>query len=783
MKNEVLLAKSNFKKTKGSSIGIICLLTLISFIMCLVLLIMVGFKPQAKRFTEAHNPPTVALVASYNDTMYSSSDFTNYFDDAEDVSGFSYYEGVSAQINVAFGKGTMLSTIFVESIEEMKSRNINEIVVVSEDETITENYIYVPYVLHTSGDYNLGDEYTLNIPSDNRILKIKGFYDAPCMTNFQYGVVNFGVDKNTLDEMILSDTAFKGICLYINIDNEAKANKVLNDYNNTVLLTMLTGLNCYGTCSSKGTLENRTFMSNIISVAFLSVSAILVLVVAIMLTNSLANYIKENMKEIGALKAIGYKSINIRISLLIQFIFMAVLGAIIGILLSYIAYPIMAKILNSQTGIMYKITFVPLAVFPTFGFVVVFIAIVIALCTIKIKKIEPIVALRDGVETHSFKKNFIPLSTSKLGVNLSLALKQFFRNAKQNIITGIIVIFLIFSGGLGIGMMYNFAIEPAYGLLTFEVFDGLITTANSEDAKLVRAYLEEREDVQNLRSIFSMTVTDENDGQLFAYIVDDPSLLRNNPIYKGKAPKYDNEIVVSGKYASVQGYKIGDEIKLISGSNTYSYLIVGLMQTTNNGGHEAFISEEAYNHICDTSDFPGSFWFDSPNAKKVINDTKDNFGDSITSTTAFSDIVESQLSLFVVISIIVAAVAISIAVCVMILVLYLLIKSLLHSKRYEYGTLKAVGYTSKELMLQTSISFMPSIIIGSLLGVVATAFLANPFMTICMNSFGIMKCNFTIPNGLISIYSLALVLISFGITYLLSRKIKNIEPYQLLLAE
>ena len=51
------------------------------------------------------------------------------------------------------------------------------------------------------------------------------------------------------------------------------------------------------------------------------------------------------------------------------------------------------------------------------------VALVVWLSAGRIRKIEPIVALRQGVLTHSFKRNHVPLERTGAPLQLALALK------------------------------------------------------------------------------------------------------------------------------------------------------------------------------------------------------------------------------------------------------------------------------------------------------------------------------------------------------------------------
>ena len=116
-------------------------------------------------------------------------------------------------------------------------------------------------------------------------------------------------------------------------------------------------------------------------------------------------------------------------------------------------------------------------------------------------------------------------------------------------------------------------------------------------------------------------------------------------------------------------------------------------------------------------------------------------------------------------------------------VLYLLVRTLLNNKKRDYGILKSLGFTTKQLILQTALSFMPSIIISTVIGIILSCLAINPLMSLFLSSLGIVKCTFNIPVVFAAIAGIALILLSFGIACLLSLKIKRIAPRELLTGE
>ena len=152
-------------------------------------------------------------------------------------------------------------------------------------------------------------------------------------------------------------------------------------------------------------------------------------------------------------------------------------------------------------------------------------------------------------------------------------------------------------------------------------------------------------------------------------------------------------------------------------------------------------------------------------------------------TVNFWEVIEGSMTTFKSIAALMLVLVCAISAAVILLVLFLLIKSFLYSKRRDYGVLKAIGYTSNNLILQTALSFMPPIILSVLVFSVVSYFAANPYMNMMMSSFGIMKANFTIPIPGVMIVGIGIVAVSFLFAVFESRRIKKIEAYRILIAE
>ena len=783
MNKTIILAKSHFKKNKGTTIGLLCLMFIAVMLLSASLLLIFDAYPLATRESERLDSGS-GRVRIYNNLTDIDEEFIDELLADEcvryDIQDCLCYNALP----VPFGNGKTTVALVVDD-ESAFEKEMGRTEVVIEDEGIVSDYIYLPFQFYTSGGYDIGDTYTFDLLDRTYSLTVKGFTTTP-----YYGCNNVGgfeviVDDDTYAELYDIDGAdYACYSVVYELKDGVKNSKFEISLNDKVIARNARAI--VSPMSIEFTNEQRTFMSKIIAVSFLVVTFVIFIVVFLMLTNCITNYIKENMKTLGALKAIGYTSSNIRSSLLVLFCSCALIGALIGIVLSYVIMPYIASFAIAQMGIPYTVTFNVGTTLVSLAAIVLFTCIVTSLAVIKVRKIEPIVALREGTESHNFKKNRFALNKTHAGLDFSLAMKTMCFNMKQNVITFFVIGIIMFLCTIALLMYYNFNKKPKLEILTFEICNGVVAV-DPDTSDDLEAYLESRDDIRNVRQIIDTWFTYNGEDSLKVYICDDTSKINNQDVcYDGRMPVYDNEIAVSGRFASDYGYEIGDEIPMTYGDDTYTYLITGLIQTTNEAGRQAVMNFDGAEHLIDFEYIPGYYWFDcddSETTKTVIDDCSDRYGDHIVSTMNFDEILEGSMTTFKGLAAMMLVFICVVSAALILLVLYLLIKAFIFSKRKDYGIYKAIGYTSNSLILQTALSFMPSIIVSTAVFSVVSYFVANPYMNLIMMFFGIVKSNFIIPIPGLAAIAIGVIVISFIFALFEARKIKNIEAYNMLLAE
>ena len=492
------------------------------------------------------------------------------------------------------------------------------------------------------------------------------------------------------------------------------------------------------------------------------------------------------MKNLGALKAVGYTSKQLICSLLLQFLGLTLITAIVGAGLSYCLFPAVNAMMIAQTGIPYAIHFLPLPILISLLVLGGTVALAVYLAARKIKKIEPILALRSGIQTHNFKKNRIPLEKTKAPLNLALALKTTLSGVKHNITVCITMLVLslivVFSGLMTENVIAD--MSPFLNLIVGETADSAINVqCEVEDDFIEKLNNDKR--VERVYLYNSLNLSHVGGAELMATLSDDFENVNNQSVvFQGRFPKYDNEIAVAAKYARENGLKVGNEIEITVNGKTEKYLISGFTQITNNLGRDCLLTRQGYERLGTLQNATYYINLSQDTDIDAFNEEmKDLFPGNINAVINVLATVESAGSVYVNLMTIIVVAILVLSVIIICFVLYLLVRTMLNNKMRDYGVMKSLGFTTKQLVLQTALSFMPAIILSTVIGLIISCLIINPLMSLFLSSMGIVKCTFAPPVLFSVIAGIGLILFAFAFACLLSLKVKKIAPRNLLVGE
>ena len=320
MRKCFLIAASNLRRAKGQTIAIIALILLASAMLNLWLMLSLDYKRNFDRNHERLNAEHVSLalhcrdreVLDYLAGILEVDDRTVQYtmEDALCMPGSFDYNG--GQINTEF--------VILEK-EAALNRSVGRVEIVEEG-GYTDG-IYLPMLYGMDGSISLGERKEITIGSNAVDYEVCGFFNS-----IMAGSHNCGMSALLLTEELYGELEEKGyapastlVSVRIRDREESEAfEAMLKNAVSSHFPEVGTLSNSYELVSS------ARYISQMICSGVVSAMAFFVAMIAlVVIASNVINDIQENMRSLGALKAIGYRSGQIISALLLQFPAVAVL--------------------------------------------------------------------------------------------------------------------------------------------------------------------------------------------------------------------------------------------------------------------------------------------------------------------------------------------------------------------------------------------------------------------------------------------------------------------------
>lgn len=781
MKKGFLIACSNLRRVKGQTAAIIILVLLAACMLNLWLMLAMDYKQNFDRYHDKLNAEHVTFVITGDDkemrefiaeTLEKDPHTLEYrMDDAMSMVGSFEYNG--GNVNTDF--------VILEK-ETALTRSIGRVELV-EDSGLASG-IYFPMLYRGNQEDAMGRTRRITIGDSQAEYTLCGFTNS----------VMTGSHNCTMTALLLTADQYKALeekgiaprSTMVSVRIRDKSESM--DFEAMIKNAVSSRYPEARTLSNSYTLVSSSrYISQMICSGVVSAMAFFVLLIAlVVIASNIIHYIQENMTNLGALKAVGYTSGQLISSLLLQFLSIAALSAAVGAGLSYCLFPAVNTMMISQTGIPYELRFLPLPFVAALVLIGGTVAAAVWLSSRRIRKIEPIAALRQGIRTHSFKRNFVPLESSSVPLQAALALKTTFSSMKHNVtvcVTMLVLSLVVVFSGL---MLENMIIDmdPFISLIVGETADSCINV-NADAEEEFLQLMEEEPGAEKVYLFHTADVRHMDGVSLMASVSEDFSLINNQDLcFRGRFPRYDNEVAVAAKYAREKGLEVGNEITLTADGKEAVYLISGFTQISNNLGRDCLLTRSGYERIGHFQNL--SYYINVAEGEDIdaFNESvSERLGAGVNITINVLATLNGSSAVYVSLMKMIVFAILVLSVVIIAFVLYLLVRTLLSTKRRDYGILKALGFTSGQLILQTAVSFMPAMAISTALGLVLSAMVINPLVALFLSGIGIVECTFNIPVGFIVAAGIGLVAAAFGIVCLLSLKVRRIAPQALLAGE
>lgn len=751
----------------------------------------------------------IMTVTTALDRYFEMADVPDYFalyqNKASDKDVYKVLENASAIDEFRIEEGiTITQSNITRKGEPLDASNASQQLALQSDRVMGINYflddgsilksvpkgkIYTAAFTEKNMGLKVGDRITVEIEGVSREFTFAGgFKDAVCGSELA-GIKRFIINGEDFDEYMSDETIknmYNGKILYIHTADIDRTKSQIADISDSFTFEGSTDI-----------LNHAYIFDMIITGLILVVSLILIIISFVILRFTIAFTLSEEFREIGVMKAIGIRNIKIRGLYLVKYSAISVVGACIGLILSY---PFGKMLMGISTGAI--IIDSSSNEFVNIGCAILVAAVILLFClgcTGRVSKMSPIDAVRNGQTGERFrKKSVMSLGKSRLGTTAFLAANDIVSSPKRYAVI-ILTFFLCISlliilsnatASLKSGKLLKYFAQTDCHVFT-DIGDEAMEFMTEDGHEKVKKYLEDMEQTLAENGIPAKCMT-----EYFIYPMikhgeyeSKTALLQGTgtttDMYEyseGTPPQNSGEIAVTTILAKKLKADIGDTVTVSYPTGERSdYIITALYQAMVNQGTSARVHNDCDINYLAAVGSPGTQirFTDDPDDKEVlrrIEKIKELYpkfssvktsGETVSDTTGVGGAIDAVKKMSAVLTVILAA-----------LIAVLMERSFIAKETAEIALMKAIGVRNSTIYGQYTLRFF----ISAAAAVLIAELFGMPFTKLCFDpifeSMGLEMGVEYVQNP-VEIYAvfpvivLAATVVSAFFTSLYTRKIKS----------
>lgn len=718
--------------------------------------------------TEFNNLNTASAFFTISNTEY-TSDLLKDIKNIKGINDTFARKGIMMSVPVNMDGSTQEQNQIFYNIEE--NNNINKYKIISDTKDNLEHGIYLSNYTAIHSGLDIKDKYEFEIDNVSYTFNIKGIISEMQYGNYTSSVIGQFLERDSYNYLLDKTNEKEVVTIIVKSDNAHDA------YNNVSKILSSKNINVLNKNYAEQSKNQRLAISNILVLILILFSSVMLIISLFVSKFKIEQTIEEEMTNMGALKALGYTSNEIMIASIFPYIISGFIFTLLGIITSYTILPILSKVIEMQSGFIWKVKIDLLSnLFVLFINLILILAFTV-IASSKIKKLNPINAIR-GLTEKSNNKNYFEIEKTKGNIHFILMLKNFIHTRKQNILLGIVLFFItIVSSFIGI-LFYNINMNPLNFINTLVEEHPTVVVTTTKDIK---------EEINKFTNVKNVIYYDENvtvnfkDNSYKTLVAENFDNLANNLCYEGVNPKNSNEIAVGSKIKEDYNLNIGDYITIGKNGTKNKYKVVGFVQSVNYSGEIMELTLNGYKKL-DTLYTSKTMYVYLNNEKEsteFIKALENKYEDDI-STMNYAESMDSAMTMYVSLISIICITIIVITLLLIYLILYILISSIISKRKLSLGIFKAIGYENKQLVKQLVGGFIPSTITSTILGFIVSKIFMSGIYTIIFESVGAYKVSFEYPSIVFLIVIFLLIFSTLMIGVMLARKIKKISVYSLI---
>ena len=502
-------------------------------------------------------------------------------------------------VDTIYKDGEVMSynLLFVNEKTERKIENFVKKDSLSEAEiSKLEHPIWLPIYFEIGQDYKPGDQFIITNNGKKYPMDIAGFYETGLNSTDGYGYKCVISDEDMDLFSLIFNSGYGQVAtgLYFNSESDFNYNEYITKCEETSFEKIKSDSYLFDYKMEKKSEEN---FLNIFMYIIAAISIITLLASVFMIRNKIANDIEDQMQSIGVLEALGYRSHEISLSYVYEYVISAGIGSLIGLALAIASSSFVKSGVRVMLGreVEGEVSFLNMVLS---SIAVIAVVVIMALLRArKVKNYPPVIAFRKGIKTHSFRRNPFPLDKTK-NINLRLALKGLIGDIKANIGMALCIItagILMTFGVLTVDFFKN-GTDGLVSLMAYDLHPVYVSLANGVDPAEFREELLKQEGVRKCLMTYGMDDVNvegtEEVGNTVVY--DDFADAESVEPSEGRCPEHYNEIMISTARSKYMNLGVGDSIVIEKNGMKRSYVITGIISSMMNSYRNVYMTSDGY---------------------------------------------------------------------------------------------------------------------------------------------------------------------------------------------
>lgn len=626
--------------------------------------------------------------------------------------------------------------------------------------------IIIPFSL--ASDYALGGSITIRADGQDHSFHVQGYLEGTYFGGRSFGILLFvtGVDVTEWANQVSLTAA--------NVAADADADEVAT-YAEAAVRADYPDVNLVSSTLSQlrtgGGLGTTVF-----ALSLLAFAAVLLLVVVIVLRTLVVEAVSQDSTAIGALKAFGYRTGRIVAAVAVPYIAGAVASAVAGVAAGYLVLPTLSHQLSLQGSVAWTPGLDVGAGLISVVVMLMPIIVTAGLAALRVRSLSPVSALRGGLESHDFSAQPPLLDRTPGGVPERLgfghSLAHLGRTAATTMVLALVLVFATFAVGM-VKVQPNLA-HFLIGDYADVALRGI--EPGDLDATLVR--VGQLPGVEQAYRHDDLTL-DIAGRQVAGQAVENYEVLKSL-VYEGREPAHDNEIALGPRVVELTGAGVGDTVSVSFQGQTKDFLVVGLLQGARYLGMFADLTYDGVRHLVPEYQPTGLWVFgkvgqSSADLRQAIasvapSGTAVDMRQSIQSESRpYADM---MLGLIGVIVVLTAATTV--------VVTGIVITTQIRQQARDFGVLKALGFTSRQVRRQILAGLLLPLLIGAGLGGAVGWFALTPGFGALLAPIGFRKVDLGVEPWMIGAVVVGVVLLGVAVAWVASARVKRISAYALI---